>query len=157
MRLLVAAVATAFLALTTLVAAENFDTPEALLEAFYEPYFGGAFGADESVFRSEALNAMYAADLENTPEGEMGALGFDPYIDGQDYDIADFAIGAPDIAGDTALVEVSFTNFGEPRLITYDLVFENGGWRIHDLEGVNPEFSYRLSEMFEDAKEFWQD
>lgn len=45
-------------------------------------------------------------------------------------------------------MDVTFTNFGEPRHITYDLVFEDGGWRINDLAGENPDFTYRLSEIF---------
>ncbi len=107
--------AVALLALATPVLAEDFDTPEALLEAFYAPYFGEAEFSDESPFRSEALNALYAADEARTPEGEMGALSFDPYVDGQDMDLADFEIGEPVIEGDVAEVEVTFTNFGEPR------------------------------------------
>ena len=141
-------IATSLLLGISAASAQPFDTPEAMLEAFYEPYFSGEFYEDETPFRSEALNALYAADAENTPEGEMGALSFDPYIDGQDYEIAEFEIGEPVIDGETAAVDVTFTNFGEPRAITYDLVFEDGSWRIDDLEGVNPEFSYRLSELF---------
>lgn len=149
------AVAAAFLTLTSLVAAQPFDTPEALLEAFYAPYIGGEPFPDETVFRSAALNAMYVADAENTPEGELGALDFDPFIDGQDFDLADFSVGSPDISGDTALVEVSFSNFGEPRLIAFELTFEDGGWRINDLEAVHPQHSYRLTEIFESATEYW--
>lgn len=141
-----------FLALSAAVSAQPLETPEALLEAFYQPYFDEEFYEDESVFRSEALNALYEADAENTPPGEMGALGFDPYIDGQDYDIADFEIGEALVDGDSAVVDVTFSNFGEPRAITYDLVFEDGSWKIDDLEGVNSEFSYRLSEIFVEAQ-----
>lgn len=150
MRLLAFA-SVAFFALSGLAAAQPFDTPEALLEAVYAPYFSGEFSEDEAEFRSAALNALYDADAENTPEGEMGALSFDPYIDGQDYEIADFEIGEPVIEGDTATADVSFTNFGEPRAITYDLVFEDGSWKIDDLAGENDEFSYRLSEIFAEA------
>ncbi len=141
-----------FFGFSAAVAAQSYETPEALLEALYAPYFSGEFSEDEAVFRSDELNALYEADAQNTPEGEMGAISFDPYIDGQDFDIADFAIGEPLIDGETATVEVTFTNFGEPRQITYDLVLEDGGWKVDDLEGVNPEFSYRLSEIFAEAE-----
>lgn len=135
--------------------AQPFETPEALLEAFYEPYFSNEFPENEADFRSAALNALYEADAENTPEGEMGALDFDPYVDGQDFDLADLVIGAAEEGDGWATVDVSFTNFGEPRHITYDLVFEDGSWRIDDLAGQNPEFAYRLSEIFEDASTRW--
>jgi hypothetical protein len=144
------------LALTSLATAQSYDTPEALLEAFYEPYFNGSFPEDESQFRSAALQALYDNDAEITPEGEMGAISFDPYIDGQDYDITDFEIGTPDIAGDEASVDVTFSNFGEPRALTYELVLEDGGWKIDDVISTNPDNPYRLSEIFAEAAALYQ-
>ena len=141
-------------ALTPWASAQPFETPRDLLEALYEPYFTGTFEEDETIFRSEALNALYAEDLENTPEGEIGAIDFDPYVDGQDYEIADLVIGEPVVTGDTAVVVVTFTNFGAPRQITFDLVEESGGWKVDDLEGVSPEFTYRLSTIFEEARAY---
>lgn len=137
-----------FLALTSLAAAQTYDTPQALLEAFYEPYFSGNFPEDEAQFRSAALQALYDADAEQTPEGEMGALSFDPYVDGQDFDITDFEIGAAGIAGEYASADVTFNNFGEPRVLSYELVFEDGGWKIDDVVSSNPDNPYRLSEIF---------
>lgn len=150
---LVPLAASLFLALTSLpvAAAQNYEMPQDLLEAFYEPYVSGEFYEDETPFRSSALQALYDADAESTPVGEMGALSFDPYIDGQDYELTDFVIGEPQVDGDHALVEVNFRNFDEERHLTYDLVFEDGGWRINDVVSTNPENQYRLTEIFADA------
>lgn len=144
------------LALSSLAAAQAYDTPEALIEAFYQPYFDGNFPENESQFRSAALQALYDNDAEITPEGEMGAISFDPYIDGQDYDITNLEIGATDIAGDDATVEVTFSNFGEPRSLTYELVLEDGGWKIDDVVSTNPGNPYRLSEIFAEAAAMYQ-
>ncbi len=144
------------LALMSYAAAQPYDTPEALLEAFYQPYFNGNFPEDESQFRSAALQALYDNDAEITPEGEMGAISFDPYIDGQDYDITNFDIGAAGIAGDYASVDVTFSNFGEPRSLTYELVLEDGGWKIDDVVSTNPDNPYRLSEIFAEAAAMYQ-
>lgn len=140
-----------FLACTGLAMAQPYETPQALLEAFYEPYFTGDFADDESQFRSEALQALYDNDAQITPEGEMGALSFDPYVDGQDFEITDFEIGAPGIAGDYASADVTFKNFGEPRSLSYEMVKEDGGWKIDDVVSTNPENAYRLSEIFAEA------
>lgn len=148
---LVALAAGLFLALTGLAAGQPYDTPEALLEAFYDPYFSGDFSEDESQFRSAALQALYDTDAELTPDAEMGAISFDPYIDGQDYEITNFEIGTAEIAGDQATVEVTFDNFGEPRALTYELVLEDGGWKIDDVVSNNPDNLYRLSEIFAEA------
>ncbi len=138
----------AFLSLAGVVSAQAFGTPEALLEAFYEPYFTDAFPEDESAFRSTALNALYEADAERTPAGEMGALGFDPYVDGQDFQLSELVIGEAEISGDAAVVDVSFDNFDRPTLLTYELVFEADGWKIDDVVSQESEYPYRLSEIF---------
>lgn len=135
------------------MAAQAFETPLALLEAFYAPYFTDDFAEDESRFRSAELNALYQADLERTPAGEMGALGFDPYIDGQDYALSDLEIGAPVLSGDSAVVEVRFSNFGRPTVLTYELVRESDGWKIDDVVSGTGEYPYRLSEIFAAALE----
>lgn len=145
-----------FLALTSLAAAQTYETPDALLEAFYAPYFNGNFPEDESQFRSAELQALYDNDAEITPEGEMGAINFDPYIDGQDYDLADFEIGAAGIAGEYASADVTFTNFGEPRMLTFEMVFEDGGWKIDDVVSTNPDNPYRLSDIFAEAAARYQ-
>ena len=145
-----------FLAFTGLASAQTFDTPEALLEAFYAPYFADEIPPDEPLFRSQALQALYDNDAAVTPAGDQGALSFDPYIDGQDFDISDFSIGAAGIAGDYASVDVSFSNFGEPRSLTYELVLEDGGWRIDDLVSNNPDNPYRLSQIFAENAALYQ-
>ncbi|MFD1251455.1 MULTISPECIES: DUF3828 domain-containing protein [Devosia] len=149
---LVSLVTGLFLAFGSLASAQAYDTPQALLEAFYEPYFSDNFYDDESVFRSAALNALYDADANSTPEGEMGALDFDPYVDGQDYMLSDLVIGTPEISGDTAVVEVDFKNFDQPMTIYYDLVKEDGGWKIDDVYRTDGEYPYRLSEIFLSAQ-----
>jgi hypothetical protein len=130
--------------------AQVFETPEALIEAFYQPYFGGEFHEDDAPFRSVALNALYDQDAQLTPDGEMGAISFDPYIDGQDFDITAFEIGAVEVAGESATAEVSFENFGEPRTLVYELVYEDG-WKIDDVVSTTPNNQYRLSEIFVEA------
>ena len=140
--------AAAFLGLTALVAAQPYAEPDQLLEAFYAPYLKGEVpDYDESQFRSAALNALYAQDAANMPEGEIGALDFDPYIDGQDFEITDFEIGAAGIAGDYASADVTFKNFGEPRMLAYELVLEDGGWKIDDVVSANEDNAYRLTEL----------
>ena len=143
--------ASLFLALCSVGASQTFDTPEGLLEAFYEPYFAEDYSSDDEVFRSEGLQALYDQDAAATPPGEIGALDFDPYIAGQDYMLSDFEIGEPEIDGDEAVVVVSFKNFDEQNKITYELVFENGSWKIDDLVGVTSWGEYRLSDIFEEA------
>ncbi|SFC87020.1 DUF3828 domain-containing protein [Devosia psychrophila] len=140
-----------FLAFAGSAFAQSFTEPADLLEAFYKPYFDGSFPDDESQFRSTELQALYDNDAETTPEGEMGALSFDPYVDGQDFEITDFEIGAAGIAGDYSSADVTFKNFGESRSLMFEMVREDGGWKIDDVVSNNPDNPYRLSEIFAEA------
>jgi len=147
-----AALAVGFvLAFCGLAAAQTYDTPEALVEAFYAPYLADQtdFDADaEASFRSTSLQGLYDADAAATPEGEMGTLDFDPYIGGQDWALTDFEVGKAEINGDAASIDVTFKNFGDVRNLTFELVMEGGGWKINDLVSNTPGDEFRLSEIF---------
>lgn len=124
-----------------------FDTPQALLKALYAPYAKADFdwsSFDESKLRSKALNDLFAKDAAETPEGDVGRLDFDPYVDGQDYDLKNLKIGEPAITGDAASVEVTFKNFDQAEDMTYALVKESDGWKIDDVVSNSKENPYSL-------------
>ncbi len=126
------------------------ETPQALIEAVYAPYIAGQIPEDEAALRSEALNALYEADMQRSEEGEIGALDFDPYVDGQDFEITDLEIDEPIIDGDRSTVRVTFKNFGQPREMIYSLVIEEGAWKVDDLESLSAEYPYRLTAILAD-------
>lgn len=130
-----------------------YDTPEALLKALYTPYLAGDDfnwdNWDESAFRSASLNELFAKDLADTPEGDVGRLDFDPYVDGQDYQIADFKILTPVIDGDKASVEVTFKNFDLAEDLIFSLVKEADGWRVDDVSSSNKDYPYALRAILE--------
>jgi hypothetical protein len=65
--------------------------------------------------------------------GEVGLLDGDPFIDAQDWDIADFDISVADTAPGKARATVKFTNLGKPATVTLDLVEVKNEWRIGDI------------------------
>lgn len=141
LRLLMApAAALAFLA-TTLVPAHAFDTPEALIDALYQPYLAGEIPQDQLGFFSSDTRRAWELLME---EDELG-LGFDPVVDGQDFDITGFAVSEPEPAGKGVEVLVEFENLGEPRVMIYTLV-EEEGWLVHDIEAMHSD-GWRLREL----------
>lgn len=150
---LVALAAGLLLAFAGSAAAQPYKTPEALLTAFYQSYLDNDLDVDQVPFRSAALEALYEADEAAAEPGEQGAISFDPYIVGQDWELSDLEIGEPAISDNSAEVEVSFRNFGQETLLTYELVREDGGWLIDDVVSDNADNSYRLSDIFLDAAE----
>ena len=146
------------LALSALIAmalpavAATYDTPKALLEALYAPYEKGDdfdwSTWDEAQFRSGHLNDLFDRDAKEA-DGDIGRLDFDPYIDGQDYQIGNLAIGEPAVTGDIATVEVTFTNFGAPEDLTFTLVKQSDGWKVDDVVNHNKDFPYSLKAIME--------
>lgn len=137
------------LVLAGAVPALAFDTPEELLKAVYAPYatpsdqFDWA-NYDETPLRSKALNALFAKDAAETPDGDIGRLDFDPYFDGQDYELTNLRIGVPAISGSKADVEVTFENMGLGEDLMFHLVKEADGWKVDDVVSSNKDFPYSL-------------
>lgn len=140
------------LLLSSAAPAFAYDTPEALLGALYAPYskpfeeFDWA-SFDEAQFRSKELNALFEKDKAETADGDIGRLDFDPYVDGQDYQLTEFKIGTPAISGDTAKVEVTFKNFDQPEDLTFALVKESDGWKVDDVVSHSEDYPYSLKEI----------
>lgn len=142
LRLPAATAAALVLLCATLTSAQAFDTPEALIEALYEPYLAGEIPNDQLGFFSSDTRVAWESLMEEDDYG----LGFDPVVDGQDFDITEIAVSEPEAAGKGVEVVAEFENFGEPRVMIYTLVEEEEGWLVHDIEGMHGE-GWRLREL----------
>ncbi|WP_457583416.1 DUF3828 domain-containing protein [Ensifer canadensis] len=132
---------------TSTAVAQPLRTPSAVIEALYAPYIGNGDTSDRDAFFSDALTRLYAADAQKS-QGEVGAIGFDPVINGQDWDIADLSIGKAEIA----VVTVRFENFSVPVTLRYSLVNEAGNWQVDDIESTEGDALWTLSEIFANAQ-----
>lgn len=136
----------ALVLLAGLVPAFAYDTPKALLEAVYAPYLAAPADwqeRDETLLRSAELNALFAKDAEEAG-GEVGRIDFDPYINGQDWQLASLSIADPVVTGDTATAEVTFSNFDAPQEMSFSLVREADGWKVDNVVSHTGEYPYDL-------------
>jgi hypothetical protein len=98
----------------------------------YDPYI-----AEAANMPSLSNAAPWSDDLK--PQLELaqqseGGLGFDPIIDGQEYEIKDLNVVLEGEAGQsTATVRADFTNLGEPTTVLFDLERQDDGWRVRDV------------------------
>lgn len=131
----------------------TFADPRSVAEALYSPYGDPEFlwrTWDESQFFSTGLNALYARDrADSEAQQTVGRLDFDPFINGQDFDVTDLAFGPAEITGDTATVAVSFANFEQPQTVTLAFVREDGRWKVDDARNDDPDYAYGLREILE--------
>jgi hypothetical protein len=149
MRLLSLAAGFVF-ALTAAFPAFAYDTPKTLIEAVYAPYLKDEIPTEEDDIaqRSKALQGLFDADYANTPDGEMGAIDFDPVVDGQDFKITELKIAEPALDGDKGTVDVTFKNFDADQHLQFVLLKEDDGWHYDDIVSLTPGSEYRLTEIF---------
>ena len=134
--------------------------PVALLTAIYKTYTDigpGEDGVPElSGVYSKRLQALIDKDEKETPEGDVGRIDWDLFVDGQDWQLTELKI-VPALKETTrAEVRATFNNFGEPRDILYTLVLENVHWRIDDIqETLKPRWT--MSKILLDAPDAFPD
>lgn len=84
---------------------------------------------------SRGLADMFARDdLYQEEAQEIGHLGYDPFIGGQDGEVKGLRVAVtrkPE--GGKAEVTASFTSFKQPTSVRFSLIEEDGDWRIDDI------------------------
>ena len=121
------------------VAAEQ--TAQDFLGAIYASYKGkdakgvplGSTAAINRYFTPTLARLIDADAKAAARRNEVGALGGDPFVDAQDFDIQALAIDVKETGPDKATGTVKFKNFGKDVTITHDLVKLKQGWRIDEI------------------------
>lgn len=124
--------------------AQSDPSAEAFLNAIYSAYKGssdkGAKGiplnSDEIIQRyfEPSLAAEIIKDAaEAKKRGDVPKLNGDPFIDGQEWEIAKFSVAVKEAGPDKAVGTVTINNFGKDIPIVLNLVKPTGEWRIANI------------------------
>jgi hypothetical protein len=142
-------VALAVLFVASPALAVDYSDPKSVVEAVYAGYLPPHdFSSSIRDLQSRRLNDLYDADAKEA-NGEIGRIGFDPFINGQDYDVTKVEISDPAYAAGKALVRVNIVNFGEPDEFGVLLVEEGGKWKVDDVWNNRPDYSYDLLDILQ--------
>jgi uncharacterized protein DUF3828 len=134
--------------------------PVTLIAAIYKTYTDIGPGDDgmpglPGVY-SQRLQALLDKDEKETPEGEVGRIDWDVFVDGQDWQLTELKIAPVSKEATRAEVRAMFKNFDGPRDLLYTLVLEDGHWRIDDIqETLKPRWT--LSKILLDAPDAFPD
>lgn len=83
---------------------------------------------------SRSLATLFARDdLYQEESGDMGQIGADPFLNGQDGEVKGLSFDTIPAAAGKATVLANFRSFGKPVTVRFQMVRENGGWRIDDI------------------------
>ncbi len=124
-----------------------YDDPKALVDAIYAPYttLGTATGQDPAQYYSERLKGLVAANAAASGENAPPVLDFNPFIGATQALLRDLSVGTPVGNTESAIVTVSFGNFGEISLLSLSLVREADGWKVDDIASLGQGENWLLS------------
>ena len=102
-------------------------------DASQGPFFRAASDrAAVDAYFDASLAELIVKDADH-PDGEVGALDFDPIYNAQDTDIKNLEFQPATVTGDIARVPVTFANFDKKEQITYELTAASGSWKITNI------------------------
>ncbi len=118
---------------------------EAPVRAIYAKYAGATTPVEPlhrwAPLTDDLRKKLEAASAAST-RGDVAALDFDPVVDDKHHDLGPVAYEAASSA-----VITRFDNGGDPKIIVYDLIEENGAWKIADIRSPGHwTLTQRLSE-----------
>ena len=138
------------------VAAPADSDPVSLIKAIYSTYTSDNDNPGLPHIYSKRLQALIDKDEKETPEGMVGRIDWDVFIDGQDWKLTELNIALVSKTADKAHVRTTFKNFGEPSNMLFDLVREEGHWRIDDVTKTLPP-RWTMSKILLDAPDAFPD
>lgn len=114
---------------------------ETLVRALYKahdgksgPFFQTKSRARVDKYFTKSLAVLIWNDsVASARAHEVGVIDGDPLYNAQDVEIKNFAVGRARVKADTAIVPVTFTNFGKKQKIDFQLKLVKNSWKIDDI------------------------
>ena len=82
--------------------------------------------------RTQLIDMMARSAIANEP-----ILDFDPFTGAQDWQLSDLNVVTDGVVENShAVVRASFTNFGAAEEVVFDLVWQEGEWRVDNIRNA---------------------
>jgi hypothetical protein len=135
--------------------AAAFDSdPVSLIKAIYKTYEEDR--PQPKHIYSKRLQALIDKDEKETPEGMVGRIDWDVFVDGEDWKLTELKITLVSKSADKGQVRATFKNFDQPSNMLFDLVREGGRWRVDDVTKTLPP-RWTMSKILLDAPDAFPD
>jgi hypothetical protein len=123
---------------------------EALLKGIYDHYIDKKDGLDftteaeeKRIFTPELAKLVADDVAESSKSGDVGRIDFDPFINGQDWEVKKVDLSYEQTAPDAITATARFNNFDTAETVRYQLVKTPEGWRIGDIRWSDNDPSFR--------------
>lgn len=123
------------------------EDPRAFVEQRYAHYLGGRPPPSQHLdeYASERLTALVHSYDE--AEGGEDRLGFDWWIDGQDWELSEVRVTQVEDASDRRTVIARFANFGRVSVNRFHFVRAHGRWFLDDVVNTSGGAGWTLSAL----------
>jgi hypothetical protein len=118
--------------------------PVSLMTAIYQTYLDNTELLTD--IYSKRLQALLDKDERETQEGDVGRIDWDVFVDGQDFDLKELKIVPVSQDETKAQIRATFINLGDQKNMLFDLVREDGHWRIDEIAGHAPAALLRVED-----------
>ena len=132
------------------------DDPAAVIRPLYARYMPGAPDTQYPDLKDQApwsaslrqamidQDARFAAVTDGDPEG----IDFDVFMNAQDWQLSNLNVASENVVPHTsARVRATFQNADSHQEVDYDMVWENGGWRINDMHSGTGDDAWDLRDL----------
>jgi hypothetical protein len=103
-------------------------------------------------FFAHDLAALLAADERHVAtNNEMGAVGYDPFLNGQDGAVRGLTLTVSNRSPERATVEARFRSLNVAQTVSFDMRREGDSWRIADIAGTMEGTRTSLRKMLSEA------
>ncbi len=100
--------------------------------------------AARAKYLSKSLIALWAKSDARTPDGDVGAIDFDPVTNSQAPSVKSFTVTPEKLDSGTATIAVKMIRgYEKPNanpadaVVRYDFVRDGGHWKVDDIRGAN--------------------
>lgn len=137
--------------------AQTRNDPVAFITDIYKTYQADTEPPGYSDVYSHRLQALIDADAKVTPEGEVGKIDWDVFVNGNDWQLSKLTITLISKSGARAQVLARFFNFKDPHEILFNLVREDGRWAIDDIREIKKGNRWTMSKILTGAPDAFPD
>ena len=103
--------------------------------------------ATREKYFSKSFDLLITTSETKAAHDGAAVLDFDPISASQDAELKKVTLKTDLLELGKAVVSASFENYGQPTVVTYDFVKEDGLWKVDDIKGTTEKEAWSVRKI----------